>query len=158
MKFILKQKMMALTDTFDVLDEKGKKVYGSEQGIFLDSFTTKIVDASGKEVAQLEEKVHIIGSNDFRIIMDEKLMGTVSRSPKGIIDRYEIEELGWYTEGSLLSKKCEIFSPVGNIARINKKMMALTDTYEVNVEDPRDVLMVICMMIAIDGINRPRKE
>ncbi len=157
MKFKIKQKLASVGDAYDIFDERGEKVYFAQQGVGiknLEMLTITITDANDNKVAELNEKVNMRYQNDFEITVNDEYVGTAYHVHRRIVDQYKIDEIEWSTSGRFNNLKVEIVSPEGTVAKIHKKRVAITDTYDVDVKIEKDVLVVLAFIIAIDAINR----
>ena len=65
---------------------------------------------------------------------------------------FNIEYNGWYVEGSFWEWDYEIFDVMGNcVATISKEPFNWTDTYVIDVNEKRNSLHALMLVLAIDA-------
>ena len=64
--------------------------------------------------------------------------------------QYTIDELGWKVAGSFMSLDFEITQGDRRVAYIEKAFPAFYDRYRLEIEDPKDELTALCVVLAID--------
>ncbi|MDD6064103.1 MAG: hypothetical protein PUB82_04895, partial [Clostridiales bacterium] len=64
--------------------------------------------------------------------------------------QYTIDELGWKVAGSFMSLDFEIMQGDRRVAYIEKAFPAFHDRYRLEIEDPKDELTALCVVLAID--------
>ena len=65
--------------------------------------------------------------------------------------RYRLDLNGWQVKGNWLEWDYEIVGPQGTVATISKELFHLTDNYSLEIRDPRDALLVLMVVLAIDA-------
>ncbi len=150
MKLLFKQKMFSWFDSYDIFNEAGETVY-KVKGQLAWGHCLKIYDASGNEIATVKQKI-FTWMPKFEMYYGDKYVGCISREFTFFKPKYNIDCNGWRVEGDWLEWDYSIISHSGQqVASVSKKIWNWTDTYEIEVLDPRDALCALMLVIAIDA-------
>lgn len=155
MKLYIREKVFGWDDSFNVLDENGNRVFKcrGEAGVLGNSFE---VTRERKTVAEIHEKLIKlrpkytveIGKEEFEVI----------KKAIGIGNNFVVKGLDWDISGDIINHKYEIKKGRETIAKISRRMVAAIDSYELNIEDARNALEVVCCAIAVDAIVSEEKK
>ena len=150
MKLLFKQKMFSWFDSYDIFNEAGETLY-KVKGQLAWGHCLKIYDASGNEIATVKQKI-FTWMPKFEMYYGDKYVGCISREFTFFKPKYNIDCNGWRVEGDWLEWDYSIISHSGQqVASVSKKIWNWTDTYEIEVLDPRDALCALMLVIAIDA-------
>ena len=131
MKLIIKQQFFTLFDKFDVYDEGDNIVYTVE-GQFALTKTLSVLDHDGNEAAIRKE---------FSLLTPQ----------------FDIDYMNWSVKGDILEWDYDVNDENGSlIAHISKEILNLTDTYCIDVEDDKNALHVLMLVLAIDAEKEQR--
>ncbi len=84
--------------------------------------------------------------------MGENYIGCISKEFTFFRPKYNIDCNGWRIDGDFLEWDYTIFDASGrNVATVSKEFFHLTDTYVIDVQDPRDALCALMLVLAIDA-------
>ena len=147
MTLYLQEELFSL-DHFDIWDEDGNVKYQVERELFQFACKLVVVDMQGREVCFVQ---HI----PFSIPCAYELAvpgGSVrlDRHFSFFTQQYTIDELGWKVAGSFMSLDFEIMQGDRRVAYIEKAFPAFYDRYRLEIEDPKDELTALCVVLAID--------
>lgn len=147
MTLYLQEELFSL-DHFDIWDEDGNVKYQVERELFQFARKLVVVDMQGREVCFVQ---HI----PFSIPCAYELAvpgGSVrlDRHFSFFMQQYTIDELGWKVAGSFMSLDFEIMQGDRRVAYIEKAFPAFHDRYRLEIEDPKDELTALCVVLAID--------
>ena len=142
------QEELSSLDHFDIWDEDGNVKYQVERELFQFARKLVVVDMQGREVCFVQ---HI----PFSIPCAYELAvpgGSVrlDRHFSFFTQQYTIDELGWKVAGSFMSLDFEIMQGDRRVAYIEKAFPAFYDRYRLEIEDPKDELTALCVVLAID--------
>ena len=142
------QEELSSLDHFDIWDEDGNVKYQVERELFQFGRKLVVVDMQGREVCFVQ---HI----PFSIPCAYELAvpgGSVrlDRHFSFFMQQYTIDELGWKVAGSFMSLDFEIMQGDRRVAYIEKAFPAFHDRYRLEIEDPKDELTALCVVLAID--------
>ena len=149
-KLIFKQRLFSWFDSYDIYDEAGNTVYTVE-GQLSWGHLLRIYNAAGSEVGMVKEKI-LTFLPKFEIYLDGQCVGFIKKELSFINPRYNVEYNGWHVQGDFLEWEYSVFDSVDKvIASVSKQIWRLTDTYTIDVADPRDALCALMVVLAIDA-------
>ena len=149
MKLYIKQKVFSWRDRFFAKDESGVDRYAVEGEIFTWGKKLHVYDVNASEVAFIRQKVwswlpryivEIGGSVVCEIVKEFTL----------IKPRYRLEGLSWRLDGDLWAHEYSLTDAGRQIMRLSKKWFTWGDSYELDIADPRDELLCLCVALAVD--------
>ena len=150
MKLLFKQKMFSWLDSYDVFSEAGETLY-KVKGKLDWGHCFKIYDAADNELATVKQKI-FTWLPKFEMYYGDSFVGCISREFTFFRPKYNIDCNGWQVEGDWLEWDYSIVNHTGQcVATVSKKIWNWTDTYEIDVVDPRDALCALMLVIAIDA-------
>lgn len=158
MKFFVKNKFGSLGGSSKVYDENGTNLFKVKGKVF--SFTRK------KKIFDMDGKLLFIVKNKFinwwahtSFIFDgekQKIASVKNRVFKGGYDVVgytdEIALDGWGLKGYTVLKNGK------KVGSVKSNIMALTDTYEVEVDDEQDIAFMVAIIVAMDNVNDKSKR
>lgn len=151
-RLFVQQKLMSLRGRYAVADEAGNPVYQVE-GSFLKipkQFT--ISDLDGRERARVW-KQPIAWLARFHLEIDGVEVATIQQKWSLFRHRYEVRGPGLFVRGSLWDMSFVISKGGVEVGRVDKKWMAIRDRYAIEILDPRDELLVLGLVLAIDYVK-----
>ena len=148
MRLLFKQRLFSWFDSYDIYDEDGNVVY--EVKGQLDWGHCLKVYQSNVHLATIKQ-VLLTFIPRFEIYKDDQYAGSVSKEFSFFVPRYNIDFNGWHIEGDIFEWDYQIYDGSKVIARISKELFNLTDTYVLNIIDPKDALDVLAFVLAIDA-------
>ena len=152
-KYILKQKLLAFGDDFDVLDESGNKVFYFDSKI--GGFQRRIIveGADGQRVAVIKKKFFTFrptfilygkdGAEDARIF--KKAFTFRKTFFIDVPGPHDITVVGRFVEHDY-----RFFRDGREIAEVSKRWFKAKDTYGVEVANRGDLLLVLSAAVVID--------
>lgn len=157
MKLLFKQRIFSWLDSYDIYDEKGVVAY-TVKGQLSWGHKLVIYDAKGNKVGMVAEKVITILPK-FEIYLGENLVGTIKKELTLLRPKFNLEAKGWNTKGNVFEWDYDITGPKGErVARIEKKLLRLVDTYVIDVAKKEDALLALMFVLAIDAEKCSRGE
>ena len=158
MKLLLKQKIFSWFDSFDVYGEDGNVAY-KVKGELSWGKKLKIYTPQGDEVGEVNQKIIAI-TPSFDIYERGQKIGSINKKLFKLFgSAYNMESLGWTATGNFTEWDYEIKDSHGNrVAKIGKKLFNLTDTYALDIADPKNALYALMFVIAVDAEKASRKD
>ena len=148
MRLLFKQRLFSWFDSYDIYDEDGNVVYEVkgqlDWGHCLKVYQSNVHLASIKQVL-------LTFIPRFEIYKDDQYAGSISKEFSFFVPRYNIDFNGWHIEGDIFEWDYQIYDDSKVIASISKELFNLTDTYVLNIIDPKDALDVLAFVLAIDA-------
>lgn len=150
MKLFMKQKVFSWTDRFAIWDEREQNRYYVE-GEFL-SWGKKlhIFDLNQREVAFVRQKVWAFMPRFFIEIDGREVFQIVKRFTF-FKQKYELEGLNWHVEGDFWAHDYAVFDGSRLVMRLSKHWFTWGDSYELDVINPEEELLCLCIVLAIDA-------
>lgn len=150
----IKQKILKITDHYPVLDESGSAVYNVDQNFQLFGLSVEISNPSGQILCHIDRKIIALlptfflqFANGEEVVMRSRF--TLFRQKIDISP----DEFGIYIEGDILDYNFSVFRGGQMIGRINKKFLALSDTYHLEIFQEEFELLFVAIVVAIDHIK-----
>lgn len=148
MQLYMKQKVFSLRGKFNVYDAAETPLYTVEGKIVSAHSKHYVYNASGEQVAYIYKKIlslmpkFFIETNGKTYEMKGKLALAHEVSV--------IEELGWEIKGNFLEHDYTITQNGEQIATVHQKWLSWGDTYELDVADGVDEVLVLSVVLCFD--------
>ncbi len=156
MKLLFRQRLFSWFDSYDIFDESETTVY-KIKGQMAWGHCLKIFRPDGREEGMVKQKVLAMFPT-FELYEGDRHMGHVRREFTPFKPSYEIDFNGWHVKGSFMEWDYTITGANGErIATISKELFHMTDTYVMDIVDPKDALYVLMFVLAIDAEKCSRK-
>lgn len=149
MKLLFKQRMFSWFDSYDIYGEDGETVYTVE-GKLSWGHRLHILDRNGGHIATVQERV-LTFLPRFELYVGENHLGTIQKEFTFFRPRFRMDFKGWLVEGEFMEWDYSIRDGQGEVARVSKELFHWTDTYVIDVADPRDALCALMVVLAIDA-------
>lgn len=150
MKLLFKQRFFSWFDSYDIYDEAGNTVY-VVKGQLSWGHCLKIFNTAGQEIGTVRERV-LTFLPKFEMYIGNSYVGCIRKEFTLFRPRYDIDCNGWHVEGDFMEWDYRIVDPAGRyIASVSKQLLRLTDTYVIDLPDPRNALCALMLVLAIDA-------
>ena len=157
MRLLFKQRLFSWFDSYDIYNEAGETVY-TVKGQLAWGHCLKIFDAFGREVGTVRERVLTLLPK-FEMYLGECYAGCISKEFTFFLPRFRIDYRGWQIDGDFMEWNYAIRDDAGReIAFVSKQLFNWTDTYVIDVADPRDALGALMLVLAIDAEKCSRND
>lgn len=155
MKYLIKQKLLSLTDNFKIEDQHGQTAYLVKGKIFSFSSSQTVFTPAGQQVLRIKRKylsllpacriIHSDGSEwlvrkRFWSIIRSRFMVT---TPQGSLTM----------QGNFWQHEYQILQQDTVIATISKKWFSWSDTYAVEILKPEWTAQLLAAVIVIDRLQ-----
>ena len=146
MKLYIKQKVFSIKDKFTIKDEEGNDKYFVEGKILSLGKKFHVYNMEKEEVAYIEQKL-------FVYVKGEKI-AEIHKKFSFLKPKYEIVGKNWVTNGDMWAHEYNITDmDSGNqIANIKKEWMTWGDSYMLDIEDEKNEISIMAMILAIDAV------
>lgn len=162
MKYIIKQKLVALKPTYEILDGPGNPLY-KVKGSFLGRERFEITDLDDQTLAKCETNVNflsIIGSflrynfKKYHILVQEEKVVSMSRSLNIFSYKFNIESpIGEVKLGYGMTGSHQFTLDDKILCDIDKRKLTLGgDEYHIEIDDAQDQKAFLLTTIALDRI------
>lgn len=152
MKLLIKQRVFAWGDTYDIYDEAGNVKYVVKAEVFSFGHQLHVYDAYNNEVGQIRQKLFAF-MPQFEIAVGGRVYGNISKRFTLFTPKYDVDFNGWRVEGNFFEWDYDVYDGCSAIIHISKEWLHWGDTYVIDFVDTADELMGIMLVIAIDAAN-----
>lgn len=152
MKLLIKQRVFAWGDTYDVYDEDGRTKYCVRAEVFTLGHQIHIFDMNKREIGAIHQRVFTFRPK-FDIEINNRIIGTIEKEFTLLRPKYFVDLNGWRIEGNVWGWDYEVKSGEHRIAHISKEPLHWGDTYVLHIAEEKDEIMVLMLVLAIDAVN-----
>lgn len=157
MKLLFKQRFFSWFDSYDIYDEAGNTMF-VVKGQLAWGHLLRIYDASGNEVGFIRERI-LTFLPKFEMYIANQYAGCISKEFSLFTPKFNIDFNGWRVAGDWLEWDYTILNSHGqSIASVSKELFNWTDTYVIDIRDPKDALYTLMLVLAIDAEKCSRKK
>ena len=150
MKLLFKQRFFSWFDSYDIYDENGDTVYTVE-GQLAWGHCLKIFDPAGNELGTVKQRVFTFLPK-FELFLGDSYLGCIYKEFSLFVPRFNIDCNGWQIDGSFMEWDYQVTEPCGAlVATVTKELFHWTDTYVIDVVNPKDALRALMLVLAIDA-------
>lgn len=153
MRYILRQKIFALSDKFYIKDEGDRPKYYVEGRLFTFGDKLKLFDLEGTELMYIEQKLFRF-LPEYYIYRVGKLVAKVKKEFTFFRPKFNIESAyGDFTiEGDIFAHDFTILKDRKPVASVSKKWLSFSDTYYVDIADDEDHPFILSLVIVLDQV------
>ena len=111
----------------------------------------KIFDPTGSELGMVKQRVFTLPPQ-FDLYRGATQIGSLKKEFSLFRHRYNLDCNGWHVEGDVFEWDYTITGPDGGtVAAVSKEPFRWTDTYVLDITDPKDALYVLMFVLASDA-------
>ena len=151
MKLYIKQMVFSWRDKFRIFDENENDLYSVEGEFWTFGKKLHIFDASGSEAAFIHQKVWSFKSRFF-VAQNGADIAEVVKEITLFKPVYSVAPQGWNITGNFWAHEYVIESASGVVATISKHWLTWGDTYEIDIADGLDPVLVLSVVLIIDAV------
>ena len=134
MKLLFKQRAFTWFDSYDIFDEAGDTVY-TVQG--------RLAWGHRLEVLTFRPR--------FSLFIGENCVGQLRKEFALFKPVFTLDCNGWEIEGSFWEWDYRVTEGSRIVMTVSKELFHWTDTYQMDIADPRDALLCLMIVLAIDA-------
>ena len=149
MKLLFKQRAFTWFDSYDIFDEAGNTVY-TVQGRLAWGHKLEISDAAGNYLGQVRQEVLIFRPR-FSLFIGENCVGQLRKEFALFKPVFTLDCNGWEIEGNFWEWDYRVTEGSRIVMTVSKELFHWTDTYQMDIADPRDALLCLMIVLAIDA-------
>ena len=121
MRLMIKQRVFAWTDTYDIYDEYGNPKYFVKTEFFNIGHHMHIYDMYDQEIGVIHQEIfHLLPV--FEVEIGGRTIGRIQRRFSLFTPRYDIEYHGWQVQGDLFGWDYDVYDGSYCIAHISKEL------------------------------------
>lgn len=149
MKLLFKQRAFTWFDSYDIFDEAGNTVY-TVQGRLAWGHRLEISDAAGNYLGQVRQEVLTFRPR-FSLFIGENCVGQLRKEFALFKPVFTLDCNGWEIEGNFWEWNYRVTEGSRIVMTVSKELFHWTDTYQMDIADPRDALLCLMIVLAIDA-------
>lgn len=154
MRFVMKQKLLSLRDSFEILDDQQQLAFTAKSGFFSLRKAFSLKTSSEQQVAQIKQKLIAIKPTFYITTAD----GQKSRIKKCFFPLFTSRFIMSHPQGEI-----EIggnfwvheyqFIQNGNpIAQVSKQWFSWSDTYGIDIANQENIELILAAVVVIDAV------
>lgn len=151
----MRERLLAIGDDFWIENDQGERRYKVDGKAFRLRQTFVLEDASGDEVARIQERKLSI-RDKIAIERGGHEVATVHKALVGIRDRFAIDvEHGddMKAHGNVLDHEYEIERDGDTVATVSKRWFRVRESYGVAIAAAEDTPLILAITVAIDSLT-----
>ena len=149
MKLLFKQRAFTWFDSYDIFDEAGDTVY-TVQGRLAWGHRLEISGAAGGYLGQVRQEVLTFRPR-FSLFIGENCVGQLRKEFALFKPVFTLDCNGWEIEGNFWEWDYRVTEGSRIVMTVSKELFHWTDTYQMDIADPRDALLCLMIVLAIDA-------
>ena len=153
MQLLIKQRIFAWSDTYDVYDESEQPRYYVKGKVFSIGHQIHVFDKRTNEaVGAIKQKIFSFWPK-FEIVINGQTVGTIRREFHLLKPKYKVDFRDWDVTGDFMGWNYVARRGEYEVLRVSKKLLAWSDTYAINYANPADEIPALLLVLAIDAVN-----
>lgn len=152
MRLMIKQRVFSWGDTYDIYDEYGNAKYVVKSELLAIGHHLYVFDSMGTEVGQIHQKLFCL-TPQFDIVVNGNTVGNIVKKFTLFRPQYEVNCKGWRVEGDFLGWDYHVYEASNPVIHITKQWLNWGDTYVIDFANPKDEIMGLLLVVAIDAAN-----
>ncbi|MBB4742412.1 uncharacterized protein YxjI [Actinoplanes octamycinicus] len=151
--YVIRERLFAIGDDFDVLDESGAKVYHVDGKVLSLRNRVVIEDPTGQEVASVHRHLVALRPTYEVRIGGEKAAEVRKKLFTPFREKFVIDVPGpddLEMKGNLLDHEYVIEQGGAEVAAVSKRWLTVRDTYAVQITGAVEHLLIIASVLALD--------
>ena len=150
MRLLFKQRVFSWFDSYDIYDESGRTLF-TVKGQLSWGHCLHILDPAGRHIGTVKERV-LTFLPAFAMYEGDTYLGHIQKELSLFRPRYHIDCKGWNVSGDFMEWDYTVRdSRGGPVATVSKELFHWSDTYTIDVVDPKNALYVLMLVLAIDA-------
>ena len=155
MRYVMRQKILSLADSFTIKDEQERDVYLVKGKLFSFGDKLSFQDTAGNELVYIDQRLLNWGPT-YELWRGEELLAVVKRQLFSFIHhRFTVDVPGpndLEAEGDFLDHEYT-FTRGGSVAAtVSKRWFSWTDTYGIEIADGEDPVLVLASAVVVDMV------
>lgn len=161
MRYIMRQKMFSLADSFTIKDENGDDVFDVRGTVFSLGKHLSFQDLAGNTLLTIKQELLSWGPT-YDILKDDNPVAYVKKELFNVFNyRFAIDLPGGASgvaAGNFLDHEYTLTRDGSPMATISKQWFSLTDTYGVDIPKDEDDVLVLAITVVIDMVCHPDQK
>ncbi len=155
MKYMMRQKLWSLGDSFTIKDEREADAFRVEGKVFSWGDKLRFYDAEGREVAFVKQKLLSLKPR-YEIYRDGEKFAEVTKDFTLLKDRFTLDVPGpndYTVRGNLFDHEYTFERSGEEVARVSKTLFAFSDVYGVDINEGEDDVAILATCVVVDLVS-----
>jgi uncharacterized protein YxjI len=162
MRYVLKEKVLTLTDSFTIRDSNGSEVYRVKGKLLSIGDKLSLHDMAGEELALIRQEI-ITLTPSYRIYRGGELQADVSKKLLTVFrDKFKVDMKDGSPDleivGNILDYEYSFRREGREVAHVSKKWISIGDSYGVQVDEGEDDVLILACAVIVDLINHEPED
>lgn len=153
MRYVMRQKLLALTDSYTIKDENEKDAFIVKGKFFSFGDKLSFQDTGGNELVYIDQRL-LNWSPTYELWRGADLLAVVKRQLFSFIHhRFTVDVPGpddLEAEGDFLDHEYTFTRGDQVVATVSKRWFAWTDTYGIDIADGEDPVLILASAVVVD--------
>ena len=149
MRLYFKQRFFSWFDSYDIFDDSETVIY-TVKGVPSWGHCLHIYDAYDNKVGTVKEEI-LTFLPKFAMYVDDQYVGQIKKEFTFFKPKFTLDCNGWEINGDFWQWEYDVLDRGRLIMHASKEFWHFTDFYVLDVEDPRDQLYALMIVLAIDA-------
>ena len=155
MRYVMRQKLLSLSDSFTIKNEQEQDVFLVKGKLFSFGDKLSFQDLSGNELVFIDQRL-LNWSPTYELWKGKELLAVVKRELFSFIHhRFTVDVPGpndLEAEGDFLDHEYTITRGGSVVATVSKRWFSWTDTYGIEVADGEDDVLLLATAVVVDMV------
>ncbi len=156
MRYKVRQRILSFRDNYDIKDESGTPRFRVVGSFFTIADKLQLIDLKTGKVVSIKQKLFRLFA-EYHFIVDGEIIAIFKRQFKVFGTKFEIQTTNgdsYQTKGGIFDYNFNITRGNQVVAAVSKKLIAFTDSYNVDMPDEldNDHVLIMAAVIAIDQV------
>ena len=153
MRYVVRQKVFSLGDSFTIKDEFGNDVFIVRSQLLSFGKKLRIFDLAGNELCYIEQQIFRF-MPEYDIYIGGEHVTKVKKKFAFFRNDFEISSSAgnYYVEGDFWAHEFRLCRDGYVVAGISKQFFSFADTYGVDVDDSQDQIGTLALAIVVDMV------
>jgi uncharacterized protein YxjI len=162
MRYVMKEKILTLTDAFTIRDSDGNEVYRVKGKLLSIGDKLSFRDMAGGELALIRQEI-ITLTPSYRIYRGGELQADVSKKLLSVFrDKFKVDMKDGSPDleivGNILDHEYSLRRGGREVAHVSKKWISIGDSYGVQVDEGEDDVLILACAVIVDLISHEPED
>jgi uncharacterized protein YxjI len=162
MRYVLKEKVLTLTDSFTIRDSNGNEVYRVKGKLLSIGDKLSLHDMAGEELALIRQEI-ITLTPSYRIYRGGELQADVSKKLLTVFrDKFKVDMKDGSPDleivGNILDHEYSFRRGGREVAHVSKRWISIGDSYGVQVDEGEDDVLILACAVIVDLISHEPED
>jgi len=155
MRYVMRQKLLSLADSFTIKDENERDAYLVKGKVFSFGDKLSFQNTTGDELVYIDQRLLNWGPT-YELWRGADLLAVVKRQLFSFIHhRFTVDVAGpddLEAEGDFLDHEYAFTRGDRVVATVSKKWFSWTDTYGIEIADGEDAVLILASAVVVDMV------